>query len=302
MREFKGKSLLALPKNFVVIDIETTGLDSEFDDIIEICAVRYENFKKIDMFSSLIHSTLVDEFITDLTGITKAMLKDAPKIEKVLPQLDAFLKKDDILLAHNANFDINFLYDMFSSVLNKQFSFDFVDTMRLSRKLNPQLRHRLVDLCERYKIENKGAHRAQADCEATFLCFQALKDEINAKFDNVDDFLKSQKLKVQAKDIHSNKQEFDEEHFLFNKKCVITGELKKFKRKEAMQMIADCGGINQDNVTKQTNCLIIGSHEYCHTIKNGKSTKQKRAEELILKGNDLIILTENVFYDVLQID
>ena len=74
------------------------------------------------------------------------------------------------------------------------------------------------------------------------------------------------------------------------------------KRKDAMQIVADIGGINQDNVTAETNYLILGNNDYCSTIKDGKSIKQKKAEKLKLKGNDIDILPENVFYDMIDVD
>ena len=86
---------------------------------------------------------------------------------------------------------------------------------------------------------------------------------------------------------------------LYGKVCVFTGKLDTLTRKDAAQLVADLGGICADGVTKKTNFLIMGTNEYCPTIVGGKSTKQKKAESLILKGADLQILTENVFLDML---
>ena len=73
-------------------------------------------------------------------------------------------------------------------------------------------------------------------------------------------------------------------------------------RKEAMQLVVNCGGIIDKNVTKQTNFLILGNNDYCSSIKDGKSKKQKKAEELKLRGLDIEILDENVFYKMLGVD
>jgi len=67
-----------------------------------------------------------------------------------------------------------------------------------------------------------------------------------------------------------------------------------------MQLVADFGGINEDTVTKQTNFLVLGNNDYCSTIKDGKSTKQKKAEAYKLKGSDIEIISENVFYDMIN--
>jgi len=70
-------------------------------------------------------------------------------------------------------------------------------------------------------------------------------------------------------------------------------------RKEAMQLVADVGGVNADSVTKKTNFLILGNNDYCPLVKDGKSNKQKKAEKLKLDGNDIEVIPENVFYDML---
>jgi len=71
-------------------------------------------------------------------------------------------------------------------------------------------------------------------------------------------------------------------------------------RKEAMQIVADLGGKNADSVTKKTNYLILGNNDYCKSIKDGKSSKQKKAEKLKLDGYDIEIIPENVFYDIIS--
>jgi DNA polymerase-3 subunit epsilon len=66
-----------------------------------------------------------------------------------------------------------------------------------------------------------------------------------------------------------------------------------------MQIVADIGGIPGDGVTKKTNYLILGNNDYCKSIKGGKSSKQKKAEKLILEGADLQIIPESVFIDMI---
>lgn len=90
------------------------------------------------------------------------MIKNCNDISQTLKEFDDFLKSGDILVAHNAHFDINFLYDNFMCYLNKPFSFDFVDTMRLSKLINQELaHHRLKDLCNQYNICYENAHRGR---------------------------------------------------------------------------------------------------------------------------------------------
>ena len=299
-RAFKGKSLIEFPDNFIVVDLETTGLDPEIDEIIQIGAIKIQKDKITDKFNRLVKpSRPISDFITELTGITNEDLDKADDIKDVLPLFLDFIG-DNILIGHNVNFDINFIYDNSLKILNTPFKNDFVDTLRIARKLLKQLNHhRLDDLIEYYNLEEREEHQALNDCELTLKIY---KNMLN-KIEDIETFKKSFNYwynynPVKAKDITGDVTLNDEEHILYSKNCVITGKLDKLTRKEAMQLIANIGGINQDRVTKTTNFLILGNNDYCKTLKGGKSSKQKKAEEYKLKGQDIEIISENVFYDL----
>ncbi len=301
-RTHKGKSLISLPSNFTLIDLETTGLSAEYDEIIEMSALRVRDFKVVDEFSSLVQpAEEIDDFIEELTGITNEMLKHAKTIFSVMPEFLSFIG-NDIVVGHNVNFDINFIYD--KSSYFRDFSNDFVDTMRLSRILRKDERHhRLSDVCKRYNISNSNAHRALSDCYTTFECYEHIRDEINERFENIDNFIKSnRKVHFKANDIVADESKKDETSLLYEKVCVFTGVLEKMTRKEAMQIVADIGGFVADSVTKKTNFLILGNNDYCKAIKDGKSLKQKKAEKLKLSGQDIEVISEDVFYDISNID
>lgn len=303
-RTNKGTSLLNLPSDYIIIDIETTGLDTQYDDILEIAALKVQGNKIVDTFQTLIHCNYqIDDFITELTGITNDMLKDAPKINEALDGFINFIK-NEILIGHNVNFDINFLYDNCLKYKEYYLKNDFVDTMRLSRKINKEYNHhRLKDLISLYSIKVENQHRALDDCYATFEVYNNLKHKILEIYDNEENFINQSKKKhsqLLAKSISTDITDFDEDNPFFEKECVFTGTLERFMRKDAMQIIADLGGKNRDNVTKDTNYLILGNNDYCKIIKNGKSNKQKKAESLKLKGQDIEIISENVFYDMID--
>lgn len=307
----KGRSLIDFPESYCIIDIETTGLSPEFDSIIEIACIKYERGKEIESFSSLIKpefqyedGTYIDDFIVELTGITNEMLSTAPDIISVLDNFKCFVG-DSVLIGHNINFDINFLYDNLFEKFDIVFSNDFVDTMRLSRRLHPEERHhRLSDISNRYNIDYSTAHRALEDCIITEKCYQQLKKEILEKYSDVTTFCNLIKSSsgTKAADIVSHTDHYDTSHPLYGKVCVFTGTLEKMNRKDAMQLVADIGGINADSVTKKTNFLILANNNYCPLIKDGKSNKQKKAEKLKLEGNDIEVIPENVFYDLVETD
>ena len=312
-REKKGLSLICFPNTFCVVDIETTGRSPVWDEIIEIGAIRYCDGKEVERFNSLIQpsikndGTYVDEFITDLTGITNSDLEEAPKATLVISDFFRFLG-DDIIVGYNVNFDINFLYDAFEKTINLPLSNNYVDVMRLAKKLHPDLpHHRLKDILEIYGIENERAHRAISDVIATKSCYDALHDKAISQFSTETAFIDSFKRKykfygqnVRAADIIGDSTKQDPDSPLYNRYCVFTGKLEKYSREEAMQLVADMGGINEDRVTQRTNYLVLGNNDYCTSIKDGKSNKQKQAERYKIKGQDIEIIPEAVFYDMIN--
>lgn len=303
----KGQSLLTLPESYVVLDLETTGLNPSFDEIIEVACIRFVNGKKIDTFHSYVQPEpfteedgnilYVDDFITELTGITNEMLQNAPKFQDIAAQLFQYLD-GAFIVGHNVNFDINFLYDNFASALGKAFSNDYLDTMRLARIVLPELQHhRLKDLCKEFEI-SETQHRAMNDCEITQIVLSRLLAIVEEK--KIDLSVYKAYHKVSLASLKGNVALNDKTHPFYGKHCVFTGTLKKFLRKDAAQIVCNIGGTCDDNVTKKTNFLIIGGLEDNPMVKDGKSGKMKKAEALILKGQDLQIISEETFYDLLS--
>lgn len=293
-RDQKGKSLLTRTKDFTAIDIETTGLSPEYDCIIELAAIRYRNGQPSGQFQQLVNPEFkIDEFITELTGITNEMLSGAPKIDVVLPDFLSFIA-DDIIVGHNVNFDVNFLYDNCQYEKLPPFKNDFVDTMRIARRLHKDWpNHRLDTMIDKLSIGSRDLHRALNDTSLTAESYLVMIEDPSW------DFSMKDATAFRAKDIVAKEGMVREDSPLYGKVCVFTGALESFTRKEAMQIVADIGGICGDSVTKKTNILVLGNNDYCKAIKDGKSSKQKKAEQLILSGADLQIVPETVFLEMI---
>lgn len=179
MREFKGKSVICFPQEYVVLDLETTGLSPSYDEIIEIGALKVSNNVQEEFQTLVKPNRMVSYFITDLTGISNDMLKNAPSIHTVLPSLRSFIGNLPIV-AHNAHFDINFLYDNFQKA-GFTFSNDFIDTLRISRKLFPdQPRHTLNHICAHLSIRQSNAHRALSDVITTHTIFNKFNAHVQS--------------------------------------------------------------------------------------------------------------------------
>lgn len=164
---------------YIVLDIETTGLDPKTEKIIEIGAARVRDGQVEDTYQTLVNpARSLTERIVELTGITDEMLSGAPYIEEVLTAFLDFAG-EDILLGHSVRFDYSFLK---RAAVNQNDTFEkkAVDTLKLARLCLPELPSRsLGALCEHYGIAHT-AHRALGDALATHALYQALCGQFEA--------------------------------------------------------------------------------------------------------------------------
>ncbi|MGN0242961.1 MAG: PolC-type DNA polymerase III [Lachnospiraceae bacterium] len=160
----KGQSFM---DTFVVFDIETTGFRADRNKIIEIGAVKIQNGVISDSFSEFVNPKEPIPFqIEELTGISDAMVMDAPEITEILPKFFAFCA-DAVLVAHNAEFDIGFIAHN-AKVQGLPFEPTYIDTVSLSRMLLPQLsRYKLNTIAKHLNISLENHHRAIDDAMAT---------------------------------------------------------------------------------------------------------------------------------------
>lgn len=179
----RNKTNLSSYGNFVVIDIETTGVKTSCE-IIELSAIRFFEFEPVEAFSTLIKpSCTIPIEATEINGITNEMVSDSPSIKEVMPAFVKFVGKSN-LLGHNLPFDLKFVY---------KYGFDFFaqkrkyyDTLEISKaKLKKDRNdgsdydvtdYKLTTLCNYYDIFRNNAHRSLSDCYATALLFAKLLD------------------------------------------------------------------------------------------------------------------------------
>ena len=160
-----GRNYPAFSDEMVVFDIETTGLSNRTCKIIEIGAVKIKGGKIIDKFNIFVDPECpIPEEITRLTSITEDDVKGAPKEREALQQFLDFAG-DCLLIAHNANFDIGFIR-VASERQEMPFNNSYLDTVGLSRYVNPELKnHKLDTIVEYYKLGDFHHHRASDDAE-----------------------------------------------------------------------------------------------------------------------------------------
>ncbi|KMT23073.1 PolC-type DNA polymerase III [Clostridium cylindrosporum] len=170
-----------LDNEFVVFDIETTGLNKSSEEITEIGAVKVKDMKIIDTFSALINPLKPIPYeITNLTGITNEMVKDKDTIKEVMPRFLDFIG-DCPVVAHNAKFDTGFIKEKCSRE-SLEFNSTIIDTLTLSRWLVKGIKkYKLNILAQHFNVQLENHHRAVDDAKATAEIFikliEILKDK-----------------------------------------------------------------------------------------------------------------------------
>lgn len=175
----QGKKLNDYVPDYVVFDLETTGINPNLDAIIEISAVKVRNRQVVDSFSSLVNPKRpIPFYATQVNGITDEMVEEEPVLKEVLPRFLDFIG-EDVLVGHNIHtFDMLFLYKAAEVLFEGTITNNYIDTLQMARQCLPQLsHHKLVDIASYYHINTEGAHRALNDCIMNQKCLEQMAEE-----------------------------------------------------------------------------------------------------------------------------
>lgn len=168
-------------RSYIAFDVETTGLDPQENEIIEIGALKVRDGRVAERFMEFIHpQNPISPSITNLTGITNDMVAGARPRRAVVSDFLDFCE-DDVLVGHNVTFDYSF---MKSSAARDGMDFEKmgIDTLKIAKKIHKDLDSKsLGRLCEYYHIENRSAHRAYHDALATAKLYQTLAHYFEAE-------------------------------------------------------------------------------------------------------------------------
>jgi DNA polymerase III epsilon subunit family exonuclease len=182
--------------DYVVFDFETTGAKVPPCRVTEIGAYRVKDGKIVDEFQSLINPECeIPIFITQLTGISDSMVRNAPKFAEIAEDLLDFMG-DSVLVAHNAEFDMKFLNHEVGLIhQGYRMKNPQLCTVKLSRRLLPHIEnHKLKTVSEHFCIDLTNHHRAAADAHATAKVFINLLDDLQSK--GVNDLAGARKFKL----------------------------------------------------------------------------------------------------------
>lgn len=182
----KGTLINKYTPNYVIFDLETTGISPNYDEVIEISALKVKGGEVVDEFNTLVNPGRKIPFgATKVNGITNAMVAEAPAFSHVLAEFLDFAE-GLVLVGHNiARFDMKFIWRDAEQYFGEIPQNNYVDTLQVARKHLPKMEHhRLVDLAEHYDISSEGAHRALNDCymnQKVYECMVAEMREAHQK-------------------------------------------------------------------------------------------------------------------------
>ena len=177
-RAIFGRSDIQFDEEFIVFDIETTGLSNRSCKITEIGAVKVKDGEILERFNTFVDPEChIPENITELTGITDEMVAGAPKIADALKSFLDFCG-DRLLIAHNAGFDTGFIR-VAADKCGYAFENPYLDTVSMSRYVNSELKkHKLDVLADYFDLGDFNHHRASDDAEMLSLIFFKMLDKL----------------------------------------------------------------------------------------------------------------------------
>lgn len=180
-----------IPKKdtYCIFDLETTGFNPDTDGITEVAVCKVKNGEIIDEFTTFVNPEKPIPYnVQELTHITDDMVKDAPKMDEMIPKFLEFCK-DSVLVAHNAHFDVSFIANK-SEKLGLDFKPYVIDTYEMSLELyNGVENHKLGTLVKYLGIPLEGAHRAINDTRATAKMFIRMIEDCKKEKIDVNDYI-----------------------------------------------------------------------------------------------------------------
>lgn len=279
-RIYKGESLIEFPDTYVALDIETTGLSPKLDKIIEISAILYQDNKVQDVFDTLINpEILISAHISNLTGITNEMVSSKPTIKDVLPKFLEFVA-NYVIIGHNINFDINFIYDKCEMYQLPYFSNCFVDTLRLFKKTQLDIPNfKLSTLCDFLNTENRCTHRSLDDCYACNEIYQFLKNHTQplcciGEIDYVE------KITIPG----------ENENFIYKKRCLVYSRKFTISSEQIQKILYKINSLSRLSFSQRLDYILLSEIDYIKYLENPDSFFHLETQATIISEKDLFDL------------
>lgn len=283
---------------FVAIDVETANADMA--SICQIGIAKFNDNQLIDEWSSLINpEDYFDPMNIYIHGITEKNVKDAPKINEIIEKLYEFL--NGTLTVCHTHFDrvsISKVCEKYELELPEAI---WLDTARVARRTWNEISwsgYGLKNVCEIIGYEFQH-HDALEDAKASG---QILIAAINKTGLGLDDWFKRVKQPIDPSNVSTGgaiRREGNPEGAFYGEKLVFTGALE-FRRKDAADLAARIGCNVESGVTKKTTILVVGDQDVTKLAGKDKSSKHRKAEGLIAKGQAIRILRKSDFKELVN--
>lgn len=179
--DISGKKRIEYVPDYVIFDLETTGISCTSDEVVEISAVKVEGGVVVDEFTTLVNpGRPIPYQATSVHGITNEMVENSPMFREALADFNDFIG-DSVIIGHNIHtFDMKFIQRDAQKYFGKYIGNDYIDTLEIARLYLPELPGRsLVELADHYGIGSQGAHRALNDCLMNQQVFECLRREMD---------------------------------------------------------------------------------------------------------------------------
>lgn len=161
---FTNKWANAAWEEFIVVDLETTGLYKGMDRIVEVAALRFRKGEYVDKYVTLVNPECkIPKPAMDVHGISDADVIGAPTIQTIMPELLSYLGTS-VLVGHNANFDIGFI-EVWARRCGYKPQWNYIDTVSVAKKMLPGLpNYKQTTILQHIGFNQDEYHRAEADC------------------------------------------------------------------------------------------------------------------------------------------
>lgn len=305
--------------NFIAMDFETANRNR--GSACEIGLVKVENFEIVERRSFLIRpkENRFDGFHTRLHGIDAEMVADSPEFDVVYAEIKEDLEASPLLM-HFAQFDVSVLRHALDLYGLPYPELTYACTYEMAKRADlGLLSYRLDSLCRHFGIVLEEHHRALPDALACAmvgirLCrmryvsdFEGIVDGFDMGLGKVWDggYLPSGAKYARdfdLKDLEVDGSKFDERSPFFGKQVIFTGKMEALTRKEAQVRVLEIGGLTSNAVSKKTGFLVMGEQDVTRWGAGHKSTKLKKAEQLLGAGQEIELLSEGQFLEMLEID
>lgn len=302
--------------DFIAIDFETANRDRSSACALGIVVVK--NLAIIEKKSWLIRpkELYFDPWNVAIHGIDEDDVINEPEFNELWDTFRRYLE-GNIIVAHNASFDISVLRHVLDEYDIPYPSLSYLCTMNIARKAWPGLINYRLDTVAEFLNINFNHHDP---CEDAVACTKILQNAIyNYSPKNLDELaaklkvkpgklycggykpcsIATYKNKCNPNNIIATTDSFDPSHPFYDKKIVFTGTLKTMTRKDAMQKVINVGGVVGNTVTTNTNYLVVGEQDYEKLRGKNISNKMKQAIKFIEQGAGIEVITEDNFLKML---